>query len=82
MKDKINDLLIKMQSNENCRLQTRNKLMELFAVEVRKQLKDFVDAYNFEIEQLDIYYHIDNDFLENYLNIQLQIQKDDSKRIL
>lgn len=54
MKKQINDLLLKMQTGENCIGETANKLLDLYSVSVSLPLVEFdkdilkicIDAYN------------------------------------
>ncbi len=49
MKKEINDLLLKMQSGENCIGETANKLLELFSIsedEIREAADDWVFEQN------------------------------------
>ena len=49
MKKQINDLLLKMQTGENCIGETANKLLDLYSVSVSLPTKDEVTSEGYRI---------------------------------
>lgn len=62
MKKQINDLLLKMQTGENCIGDTANQLLDLFAVSKRHLLESILE----DIDGKHPEYH--REVVENYLD--------------